>query len=100
MVMLAAWWGSKPDWKCMMAPLRGQLNQLNDTGLIIQDHLNQNVLVTLRMLTATADNPAKESMLNYQSNRCGVCQQERKPANLPPRPWFLTPSLPLICTQL
>ena len=33
-------------------------------------------LVSLHMLTVTADNPAKEALLNLKSTACGICEQE------------------------
>jgi len=78
MVILGAWWGRKPHYSCFLSPLAEQLNILAGDGFVAQNHLQQPVNVTLRMLTATADNPAKEALENYKSSACGQCHQVGK----------------------
>jgi len=78
MVILGAWWGRKPDYSCFLSPLAEQLNILAGDGFVAQNHLQQPVNVTLRMLTATADNPAKEALENYKSSACGQCHSRKK----------------------
>jgi len=78
MLILGAWWGRKPTFSCFLGPLSDQLNSLKDIGFFAQNHLEENIHVTLRMLTATADNPAKEALDNYKANTCGLCHQVRK----------------------
>jgi len=77
MLILGAWWGRKPTFSCFLGPLSEQLNSLKDLGFFAQNHLEENIHVTLRMLTATADNPAKEALDNYKANTCRLCHQVR-----------------------
>jgi len=51
-------------------------NELKDNGFLTLNFIGVNINVTLRMLTATADNPAKEALENYKSTACGLCHQE------------------------
>ena len=75
MLILGAWWGAKPNFNCFLLPISEQLNALKDHGFMAENHLNQPVYVTLRLLVTTADNPAKEALENYKSTACGVCHQ-------------------------
>jgi len=76
MLILGAWWGKKPSFQCFLKPLSDHLNELKDNGFLTLNFIGVNINVTLRMLTATADNPAKEALENYKSTACGLCHQE------------------------
>ena len=75
MIILGAWFGGKkPDFSCFFEPLTEQINSFGN-GKMMMDPNGVMRNVSLRMLTMTADNQAKEALLNYQGTVCGICQQ-------------------------
>ena len=76
MQILGAWWGPKPDYTCFLAPLATQLNTMAAEGFMATNHNQQYINVTLRLLTVTADNPAKDALEKLKANACGTCHQE------------------------
>jgi len=81
MLVLGAWWGKKPEFSCFLDPLSVQLNDLKAHGHLILNHQNQPVQVKFRLLTVTADNPAKDALEKLKPTNCGLCDQARKVNN-------------------
>ena len=72
--MLGAWFGGKkPDFKAFLRPLAVQLNKLR-AGVNMNTPIGE-IPISFSTLTMTADNQAKEAVVNYQSTVCGICQQ-------------------------
>ena len=75
MLMIGAWFGgSKPDFDSFLRPISAQLNELR-VPKEMRDPEDQIILVSFRLLTMSADNPAKEAMLNLKASACGICEQ-------------------------
>ncbi len=75
-----AWFGSnKPNFCTIMQPLAAKLNVLTENGKMF-DTPNGPKLVKVFPLAFTADNPAKDALLNkigFNGNRgCDNCDQE------------------------
>jgi len=75
MLMLGAWFGveKKPDFRVFLKPLAAQMNKLRIPFQV--ETPSGAVQASFRLLTKTADNPAKEDIINYLSTTCGICQQ-------------------------
>ena len=77
LLMVGAWWGEKkPDFHCLFPAVAARINALSQGFHVLTPE--GPLFVTLRMLTMTADNPAKDYLVNKKSTACGICQQLRK----------------------
>jgi len=89
--MIGAWFGgSKPNFHTFLPPVAEQLNRLRTPRPMTTPDGEKNV--SFRLLTVSADNPAKEAVLELKCNACGICEQaalsERDAAGRPTIPTF------------
>ena len=100
MLMLGAWFGKekKPNFRTFLKPLAAQMNRLQHGFQVARPQAPPRV-VSFRLLTFTADNPAKEDLGAYQSTACGICQQAAQFVNninghatVPTFPWQQQPA--------
>ena len=72
MILLGTWFGSsKPDFHLLMDPISTQLNHCQFQG----DTPEGEREISFKLLALTADNQAKEMVLNLKSTHCPNCQQ-------------------------
>ena len=79
MLMLGAWYGpKKPDFHIFVNPIAQQFRALEDEGLDVQLSNGEQRHIRVQLLTLTADNQAKDMIINQQPNSCGNCEQPSK----------------------